>query len=80
MENSYLILLSVIQAIIIVALVLYFLKFKKKDNEIEEIKNHPDFIKSDAEVRSLSEQLNTAKGRIDSLETDKKDQLKLIEM
>ena len=78
MENSYLILLSVIQAIIIVALVLYFLKFKKKDNEIEEIKNHPDFIKSDAEVRSLSEQLNTAKGRIDSLEADKENQLKLI--
>ena len=57
MESNYLIILSVLQALIIFALVFYFLKMKKKDNANEDIKNHPDFVKSDSDVKSLSQQL-----------------------
>ena len=78
MENT-LTLLAVIQAFIIIVLVFYFLKFRKKDSEIIDPKNYPDFIKADAEVNSLSERLKMAQDQIVSLENDKKEQLKLIE-
>ena len=45
MESNYLIILSILQALIIFALVFYFLKLKKKDNANED--NHLDFVKSD---------------------------------
>ena len=79
MESNYLIILSVLQALIIFALVFYFLKMKKKDNANEDIKNHPDFVKSDSDVKSLSQQLKDAKDQIGFLKTDKQEQLKLIE-
>jgi len=79
MESNYLIILSVLQALIIFALVFYFLKLKKKDNANEDIKNHPDFVKSDSDVKSLSQQLKDAKDQIGFLKTDKQEQLKLIE-
>ena len=79
MESNYLIILSILQALIIFALVFYFLKLKKKDNANEDIKNHPDFVKSDSDVKSLSQQLKDAKDQIGFLKTDKQEQLKLIE-
>ena len=55
MENYILVLLSAVQAIIIAMLILYFLKLRKNNVENNDISNHPDFIRSTADVKSLED-------------------------
>ena len=51
MESNYLIILSIFNTNYFCFS--FYLKLKK-DNANEDIKNHPDFVKSDSDVKSLS--------------------------
>ena len=78
MENYILVLLSAVQAIIIAMLILYFLKLRKNNVENNDISNHPDFIRSTADVKSLEDKEKMYIETIKNLKEEKKTQLDLI--
>lgn len=78
MENYILVLLSAVQAIIIAMLILYFLKLRKNNVENNDISNHPDLIRSTADVKSLEDKEKMYIETIKNLKEEKKTQLDLI--
>ena len=59
-------------------LILYFLKLRKNNVENNDISNHPDLIRSTADVKSLEDKEKMYIETIKNLKEEKKTQLNLI--